>query len=514
MKKNCIKGFALWPYFFRMHKGILFKIHVLRVLPLLFSNFLFCRISFESSDPPQNKLVLLGPHWDDCSDVEARSQRARGTREFITFLSKEAYAEGFYELLRLPFTKSRSTAYDLSERINYCALLFLNREISLSGDDRRQINALVSYVMRNLEYYGSRWTNNHYLNNARALLAASILLNDSHLARRSIFILTNALDVNFPDGLFCERSSSYQCLIVYWLKSIYVYLDLMNGPTKVKKRVLEIIGLNNLEALQHLNFGDNTPDFSKSNVQILSAFVDQFLPDVQYTEDSGWVRRCQAEHFDFFIVTKENIRYRPEHGHRNLGCFHLTFKGRPVFLSTSRHSYNKYAAARYVDPGLSSSGSLSVRGKSIYPKEATSPSYKLLSDIGRYPTVTCISNEDGEGQLSLRISSVRGLIHEKFLFSRDEFTIKLVHDLGMEVAICLLVAEDFDFSDGDLTSPELSFSIITSEDILSLRGESHTYSDDYGVLKKGTRLIVTFSETKSTQASFIKFKEKAYGVSI
>lgn len=165
-------------FLFSCQKLFLFKFHFLRCAPRLLSKLFPTVIEFESFHSFQSKLVLLGSHWHNDSDIEASSQKRRGTRQFIASINGCLYEAGLHELLRLPFSSSRSTAYDLSERINYCFLLFIGQDKRLSNEERILILEMANYVMGNLEYYGRRWTNNHYLNNARALLSASILLKD------------------------------------------------------------------------------------------------------------------------------------------------------------------------------------------------------------------------------------------------------------------------------------------------------------------------------------------------
>ena len=197
-------------FLFSLQKLFLFKLHFLRLVPRFLSKRFSPKIKFEPFRTVQSKLELLGPHWQNDADIETSSQKVRGTRQFIASVNGGSYETGFNELLRLPFFPSRSTAYDLSERINYCFLLFISQDKKLNNNERILIKGLTNYVMENLEYYGERWTNNHYLNNARALLSASIMLKDHQLASRALHILEHALNVNFPNGIFQERSTSYQ----------------------------------------------------------------------------------------------------------------------------------------------------------------------------------------------------------------------------------------------------------------------------------------------------------------
>ena len=496
-------------FLFSFQKLFLFKFHFLRCAPRLLSKLFPPVMKFESFQSVQRKLVLLGAHWHNDTDIEALSQKTRGTGQFIASVNGGSYETGLYELLRLPFSPtSRSTAYDLSERINYCFLLFIGRDKKLTNEERILIQEMANYVMGNLEYYGRRWTNNHYLNNARALLSASILLKDRQLASRALRILKHALNINFPNGIFQERSSSYQCLIGYWLKSIYLYLDLIEGTVPLKQTVLNLLAKNEIRGLQVLNFGDNTPDFSKVNIQCLTAFFDQFLPTRELNAESEWISCLNSGNFEFSIVTGEHERFGPEHGYRNLACFHLTFKGRPIFLSTARPSYNKATVMLGNDPVSLSSGHILVDGKSIYGQKADLPMLNYCTDPKKLPFVSEISKDRQSSNFSLLINSMHGVIKEIFYFYADEFFIELFHQDGKVITLSFLIPEEFSFTNGYLDSENLKLSVITSENLVNLKNETCSYSDEYGVSKKGWRLIALFGPTNPGEASFIKFKEK------
>ena len=494
-------------FLFSLQKFFLFKLHFLRYAPRFQSKLSSRIIKFDISHKVQNNLVFFGAHWEKDNDIEASSQKIRGTRKFISSVNGGLYKKGFNELLRLPFFPDRSTAYDLSERINYCFLLFICQDKKISSKERILIKNLTNYVIKNLEYYGRRWTNNHYLNNARALLSASIMLEDHRLASRAIHILEHALKVNFPDGIFQERSSSYQCLIVYWLKSIYFYLDLIEGTKALRQTVLNLISKNEIIGLELLNFGDNTPDFSKVNIQCLSKFFDQFLPNREFNSESEWISCMNLGNFEFSIITEEHKRFGPEHGYRNLACFHLTFNGQPIFLSTARPSSNK-ESLMIDNPELLSSGHIFLDGKSIYSQKANLRMLNYCTDPKNLPSVLKISKDSQRNNFSLLINSMHGVIKESFYFSSNEFFIELFQQNRKSITLSFLIPEEFTFTNGYLDSKNLKLSVMTSKNLINLKTNLCSYSDEYGVSKNGWQLIALFGPVNPGEASFIKFKEK------
>ena len=62
---------------FSFQKLFLFKFHFLRYLPRLLSKLFPSVIKFVSFHSVKSKLVLLGSHWHDNTDIEASSQNAQ-----------------------------------------------------------------------------------------------------------------------------------------------------------------------------------------------------------------------------------------------------------------------------------------------------------------------------------------------------------------------------------------------------------------------------------------------------
>jgi hypothetical protein len=501
-------------FLYTLHKVLLFKVHIFRYLPRLLSNWSSVVIVFFPLPPVQSKLVLPGFHWYDETGVEAASQKSRGTRQFIASVNAGSYENGLYSLLRLPFPRNRSTAYDLSERINYCFLLFIHLKKYPSEKERVPIQEMTEYILGNLEYYGRRWTNNHYLNNARALLSASILLRDRQLASRALNILKHALKINFPNDTFQERSSSYQCLVGCWLKSIYLYLSMIDDSKALRQEVLHLVSKIEIKDLHRLNFGDNTPDFSKVNIQYFSNFYDQFLPTKVLSSTSKWLSSQNSRHFDFSIVTGEQERFGPEHGYRNLACFQLTYKGYPIFLSSARPIYNKASTGFNNDPGFKSSGCVLIEGKSIYSRKSDLLISNHCTDPKSLPFASGINNDSKGNKFSLVVHSGQGIVKENFCFSDAEFLVELFHHDGNAITLFFLLPEDLRFINGHLDSANLKFSVTTSKNLVNLVSETCFYSDEYSVSKKGWRLTASFGSTTPDMLSFIKFTEKKNDLSI
>ena len=90
-------------------------------------------------------------------------------------------------------------------------------------------NYSANLVMRNPEYHGDLNTNNHILNNARALILAGSFLDSQCLFDAGCWIFTNQFDKHInSDGVLREGSSHYQYVVTRWVVDIacaFLYRD-------------------------------------------------------------------------------------------------------------------------------------------------------------------------------------------------------------------------------------------------------------------------------------------------
>lgn len=79
------------------------------------------------------------------------------------------------------------------------------------------------WIMQHLEYYRKR-TNNHIINNARALIMAGSLLQKPEMVRVGFAILKNMLPILIqPQGSLREGSAHYHLLVFRWLLDAYTF---------------------------------------------------------------------------------------------------------------------------------------------------------------------------------------------------------------------------------------------------------------------------------------------------
>jgi len=88
----------------------------------------------------------------------------------------------------------------------------------LPDDIKSALNLMAIYLSDHLEYKGKGKTGNHVINNARALLFASILLDNEFYSDLSFSILrSNLPELVSNDGFLREGSSHYQFIFTRWI---------------------------------------------------------------------------------------------------------------------------------------------------------------------------------------------------------------------------------------------------------------------------------------------------------
>ena len=120
--------------------------------------------------------------------------------------------------------------YTVGERISNAFLfatltnekeLKINYTKILPKDIKCSINNMAIYLSNNLEYKGEGKTGNHVINNSRALLYASVLLDNNLFTELSFSIIKSSLpDLISDDGFLREGSSHYQFIFSRWVLEI------------------------------------------------------------------------------------------------------------------------------------------------------------------------------------------------------------------------------------------------------------------------------------------------------
>lgn len=88
-----------------------------------------------------------------------------------------------------------------------------------------------AWILERLEFHGDRLTNNHILNNARALVMVGAALDRRDFVWSGLGVFDKMLArLVGPGGALCERSSHYQLVVMNWILDAVFFLRAINGP--------------------------------------------------------------------------------------------------------------------------------------------------------------------------------------------------------------------------------------------------------------------------------------------
>lgn len=267
-----------------------------------------------------------------------------------------------------PKTDRAWEAYSACERVVNLAVLLAARKECREGLPDGLIRGFLAdslaWIHGHLEYYGPGRTNNHILNNARALVVAGVVLGRTDALELGLAVLARMGPELFQTGGFLrERSSHYQVVVTGWLLDA---VHFARGAPALSRRASEALG--RVEAIARraseatslllavlgpcgTHIGDISPDMAPG----LSAE----RMDVLYGE---WMDRSggtAAERVDDWVLVSRGRhslvscllpREYPEkcttHGHSDLGSFVWLFDGTPVLVDAGRSRYVAGETAR------------------------------------------------------------------------------------------------------------------------------------------------------------------------
>ncbi|MBI5402027.1 MAG: heparinase II/III-family protein [Ignavibacteriae bacterium] len=341
-------------------------------------------------------------------------------------------------------------SYSVSERIVNALLFFYVLRDYAYGDEvaicsvEKAINDMAIFLKKHLEFHGEL-TNNHVLNNARALYMLGRLSSCEALADigRRIF-LNETPRMMTPSGFLREDSSSYHILLLRtYLEALWVaeytgddafYNTIREAATAMLKAAWMLNIYDTIEKKWRVPLvGDVSPDFHRewlNNICRSRRALELYCPiEVEPDEHSGWNRIWKSEKLSKELLSprkEENKRclmsgdsgwYRVDHkniiilwhmnptgciplfshGHNDIFSFVLYWKGHPVIIDPGRFSYMPDKFSNYGKTGHAHN-TFTVDGLEPYPlnRRVYPPQYRRGN-----PGVEWEENEEG---LSLKIS--------------------------------------------------------------------------------------------------------------
>jgi len=271
-----------------------------------------------------------------------------------------------------------SGAYSISERLSNLILLWNLRapDAALHGELKLLMGQDADHLLAHLEYHGDAGTNNHILNNARALILAGSFLGITRFYEAGCWLLDGQLTRHVDsEGVIRECSSHYQWVITRWLVEVGCVFHSMDVERFQRLRaqlfnmlkVCDALCLGEDDAGYLPLIGDISPDFppqlyrgmtglgyallgegkeaqgTKAHVEGFWSmfFVNRRVPSlpVWQSPDGGCVRIRKGKwsliaHSDVHVTDN-----RSTHGHHDLFSFELAYDGIPVIVDPGRGSY-------------------------------------------------------------------------------------------------------------------------------------------------------------------------------
>lgn len=254
--------------------------------------------------------------------------------------------------------------YSSCERVVNLAVMLAahpNLWVNLDTGKKKEITLFFvessSWIMSHLEYYGIKRTNNHILNNARALVVMGSLLCDEVMVERGLIIFSHMAKNLFQSGGFLrERSSHYQCVVTNWLMDTLHFahsLPMLSPRSLMAMSELEGLSIrvatatNSLvAALDGLNthIGDISPDSHPTTTLFrLRILYPHFFLEIAACVDKrqdDWLFVSSGRHQLITCVMPSEYPFDyATHGHTDLGSFVWSYNRCPLLVDSGRTSY-------------------------------------------------------------------------------------------------------------------------------------------------------------------------------
>lgn len=269
-------------------------------------------------------------------------------------------------------------SYSISERLCNLILLWNIKDppLSLGEPLLHMMRSDADHLLANPEYHGESGTNNHILNNARALVLTGTFLGNHAFYEAGCWLFEHQLGRHVSsDGVLREASTHYQWVVTRWVLEVACAFHAVDQRRFLQLRALLESMLDTCAAMQlgvganeYLPLlGDISPDFPPwfyrgmtdfgyavvgcgdavvSDPIAATGLWPQFFMGRKKTparnwlsNDKSWARLANDKwsllaHSD--THTHEN---RVTHGHHDLFSFELAFDGTPIIVDSGRKNY-------------------------------------------------------------------------------------------------------------------------------------------------------------------------------
>ena len=214
----------------------------------------------------------------------------------------------------------------------------------------------VTWVYGHLEYYGPKQTNNHILNNARALVLGGIVGGDPTAVSAGMQIFRRCLPQMIQSGGFLrERSSHYQLVVLNWVLDAWRFVAAAEGPDAGDTRFLSGYAERMRAAASMLCergtsllavIGDVSPDItpSRASARLALLYSDCWphaCPSEGLAIADGWFRLSKGDEMVLGNFPDGPFPHDfPTHGHGDYTSFIWSHAGQQILVDPGRHRYS------------------------------------------------------------------------------------------------------------------------------------------------------------------------------
>ena len=233
----------------------------------------------------------------------------------------------------------------------------------------------INDILNNIENRG-KYTNNHILNNARALYILGGLLKIDNIGSMGKDLLFSYFDILIKNGILLEGSFHYQVLLTRSMCEIYLVAKQIKDNQMIKFLFGELDKMLFYSSSLHSNFsslypliGDISPDFpveffsgypfskqdnESSKWNNIFNFSFDFSKDQKYNSEFKFWEKYNYGDIEIWMINKKDGIL--PHGHNDNGSFTIFYKGKPILIDTGRYTYRRYHQNSNMTNTLSHTG--------------------------------------------------------------------------------------------------------------------------------------------------------------
>jgi hypothetical protein len=338
-------------------------------------------------------------------------------------------------------------AYSASERIIAWIFYFKSVKNKFVFSDTvlkniaRSIGKQCNAIRHSLEYHGNN-TNNHILNNARALYIAGSVFGQNECIELGRMIMLSEYGNIIIDGVNQEGSSHYQMLLTKNLLEVLMIAEEYNDVpfisflnNNISQMTLICQELSGSSGFTHYPlFGDISPDMHpgwfrgwpfSANRELYSDWYRLFnyFPTMNNQTNRNNDAASSSVHWIYLhngsIEAWVNLRTGeiPCHGHNDNGTIQIHYLGKPIIADLGLKTYNA-SPTRDFHRSSTSHNMPIINGYGV-----DIPQNSLVSNIGLHSTYNILNVNDNTITYTINYVNNAIMVKRKLILVNDGFTV-------------------------------------------------------------------------------------------